>query len=148
MVAKMSFTSDEILTTIDGRTDGQIDSLLMSSLGRTWGGILIDGQIHRPVVVVYSRVLTSEARRDMRLRGLQSGELSLSSCSFLRNSGGRRMSMGRDMRLLTSCSESKQVHVTKYTSSLLFLLWMESLACHLDYKSLVQTSTSFMLHLN
>lgn len=49
----------------------------------------------------------NEARRDMRLRGLQSGEFSLSSCSFLRNSGGRRMSMGRDMRLLTSSMEKR-----------------------------------------
>lgn len=42
----------------------------------------------------------------MRLRGLQSGEeeFSLSGCSFFRNSGGSRMSMGRDIRLLTSCT--------------------------------------------
>lgn len=48
---------------------------------------------------------TSEARRDMRLRGLQSGELSFSGCSFFRNSGGSLMSMGRDIRLLTSCRD-------------------------------------------
>lgn len=30
MVAKMSFTSDEILTTIDGRTDGQTDRFLIN----------------------------------------------------------------------------------------------------------------------
>lgn len=47
-------------------------------------------------------LLTSEARLDMRLIGLHRGEFSLSCCSFLRNSGGRRMSMGRDIRLLTS----------------------------------------------
>lgn len=39
----------------------------------------------------------------MRLRGLQGGEFSFSGCSFFRNSGGSRMSMGRDIRLLTSC---------------------------------------------
>lgn len=52
------------------------------------------------------RLLTSEARRDMRLGGLHSGEFSLSCCSFLRNSGGRRMSMGRDICLLTSWKKS------------------------------------------
>lgn len=46
--------------------------------------------------------LTSDARREMRLRGLQWGEVSLSSCNFLINSGGSRMSMGKDIRLLTS----------------------------------------------
>lgn len=58
--------------------------------------------------------LTSEARRDMRLRGLQSGEFSFSICNFFRNSGGRRMSIGRDMRLLTSCknkSDSLKLYV-------------------------------------
>lgn len=57
------------------------------------------------------QVLTSEARRDMRLRGLQGGEFSLSSWSFLRNSGGRRMSMGRDMRLLTSCKKTMDPNI-------------------------------------
>lgn len=56
--------------------------------------------------------LTSEARRDMRLSGLQWGEVSLSSCSFLRNSGGSRMSMGKDMHLLTSWNEQNDLLLT------------------------------------
>lgn len=47
--------------------------------------------------------LTREARRDILLRGL--GNSGLSICSFSKNSGGRRMSMGRERRLLTSCGE-------------------------------------------
>lgn len=56
--------------------------------------------------------LTSEARRDIRLSGLEIGEFSLSSCSFLRNSGGRRMSIGKDMRLLTSCKQTQDVSLS------------------------------------
>lgn len=47
--------------------------------------------------------LTREARRDILLRGL--GNSGLSICSFCKNSGGRRMSMGSERRLLTSCGE-------------------------------------------
>lgn len=50
--------------------------------------------------------LTREARRDILLRGL--GNSGLSICSFCRNSGGRRMSMGSERRLLTSCREGTQ----------------------------------------
>lgn len=50
--------------------------------------------------------LTSEARRDILLRGLGSSRLSI--CSFCRNSGGSRMSMGSERRLLTSCREHRE----------------------------------------
>ena len=50
--------------------------------------------------------LTREARRDILLRGL--GNSGLSICSFCKNSGGRRMSMGRERRLLTSCGEGQK----------------------------------------
>lgn len=50
--------------------------------------------------------LTREARRDILLRGL--GNSGLSICSFCKNSGGRRMSMGRERRLLTSCREGQE----------------------------------------
>lgn len=50
--------------------------------------------------------LTREARRDILLRGL--GNSGLSICSFCKNSGGRRMSMGRESRLLTSCGEGDE----------------------------------------
>lgn len=50
--------------------------------------------------------LTREARRDILLRCL--GNSGLSICSFCKNSGGRRMSMGRERRLLTSCREGQK----------------------------------------
>lgn len=46
--------------------------------------------------------LTRDARRDLRLSGL--GRSGLSSCSFFRNSWGKRMSMGKESLLLMSCS--------------------------------------------
>lgn len=53
-----------------------------------------------------SGTLTREARRDILLRGL--GNSGLSICSFCKNSGGRRMSMGSERRLLTSCGEGRR----------------------------------------
>lgn len=52
-------------------------------------------------------LLTSEALLDMRLRGLHGGVLSI--CNFFRNSGGRRISMGRDILLVTSCTHIKEL---------------------------------------
>lgn len=49
--------------------------------------------------------LTRDARRDVLLRGLEISGFSISS--FCRNSGGRRISMGRDRRLLTSYKEEE-----------------------------------------
>lgn len=51
--------------------------------------------------------LTREARRDMRLGGL--GRSGLSICSFCRNSWGRRISMGRESLLLTSCGDRDEM---------------------------------------
>lgn len=61
----------------------------------------------------FSVFLTSDARRERRLRGWSNG--GLLSCSFSRYPSGIRMSAGRDSRLFRSCR-----HQNKYLKYLIF----------------------------
>ncbi len=68
-------------------------------------------------------LLTSEALLDMRLSGLHGGGLSI--CNFFRSSGGRRISMGRDILFVTSCAHIKELSAI---SVQLAHIWKHSLS--------------------